>query len=176
MPLIEWFTIVIGCFLPALIYLTYRRLLPHLITGISYNPTAAKYLFGDFLALARTGRPDLSNWILEQCTALDFPIIQMFMRPFRPPWSIITDFQEANDILTRRAREFDRSDFFGVSPKCTVVHAVRIETNGGQFCFCQQRYIVLTSLCAIDRIYLCPCCPRLRVIWQLATSGKRIED
>lgn len=29
------------------------------------------------------------------------------------PWVIVADAREANDILVRRSREFDRSSFFG---------------------------------------------------------------
>lgn len=105
---------LIGC-IAVVIYLLYRSLLPKPIPGIPCNDAATKSLLGDLPALIRTGRQDPHNWLAEQCIALNSPVIQAFMRPFRRPWIILTDYQEANDIMTRRTREFDRSDFFGVS-------------------------------------------------------------
>lgn len=96
-----------------ILYLLYLRLLPKPLPGIPYNEAATRSILGDIPALVKTGRPDVHNWIVEQCVAHDSPVIQLFMRPFRRPWIILTDFQEANDILTRRTREFDRSNFFG---------------------------------------------------------------
>ena len=52
-------------------------------------------------------------WMVSQSVALNSPIVQLFLRPFQKPWVIITDFRESQDILLRRTREFDRSDFLG---------------------------------------------------------------
>jgi hypothetical protein len=53
-------------------------------------------------------------------------MFQMFMRPLGKPWVVLTDFREAQDILTTRRDEFDRSSFttevFG--PLLPEFHAV----------------------------------------------------
>jgi cytochrome P450 len=56
---------------------------------------------------------ELYNWITSQNVKLQSPIIQLFARPFAKPWIVIADFQEAQDIMLRRTKEFDRSNFFG---------------------------------------------------------------
>ena len=109
------FTLAAIGLLPLLLYILYRQLLPRPLPAIPYNRAATNHILGDAATFMAASRPDVHNWILEQCVALDSPVIQLFMRPFRRPWVIVTDFQEANDIMARRTREFDRSDFFGVS-------------------------------------------------------------
>lgn len=52
-------------------------------------------------------------WMTSQNVKLHSPIIQLFCRPLQKPWVVITDFKESQDILLRRTREFDRSDFLG---------------------------------------------------------------
>lgn len=43
----------------------------------------------------------------------DSPIIQAFIKPGGLPWVVVTDPAESQDILLRRIKEFDRSEFFG---------------------------------------------------------------
>ena len=38
--------------------------------------------------------------------------MQFWVRPFQRPWVIVCDGREGHDVLTRRAREFDRSSVF----------------------------------------------------------------
>jgi len=35
------------------------------------------------------------------------------MRPFSKPWVVVADFQEAEDIMVRRTKEFGRADDVG---------------------------------------------------------------
>lgn len=107
-------------------------------------------------AFMETRGPDAHNWILEQCVAHDSPIIHLLMRPFRKPWVIITDFQEANDILTRPTRESDRSPFFGVRwlLRFTRSHVLTLATD------CEHR------------MYSSPCSRSFRSTCRLVTSGK----
>ncbi|KAF7191952.1 Cytochrome P450 monooxygenase [Pseudocercospora fuligena] len=70
------------------------------------------------------------SFLAKRSRELNSPIIQVFMRPFSRPWVVLTDGREyvvptqqakggcltqfrAMDIMTRRGREFDRSNFFG---------------------------------------------------------------
>ncbi|KAK5122321.1 hypothetical protein LTR85_004232 [Meristemomyces frigidus] len=93
----------------------YRLALPKPIPGIPYNKRSAKRILGDV--------PDALKWHRETSEMFTFltaqaikhksPVVQVFLRPFGKPWVIVTDFREAQDIMTRRTKEFDRSAFFG---------------------------------------------------------------
>lgn len=106
-----------------LLYLLYRWALPKPIPGIPYDVDASKNLRGsipDFLAYRNahgTGRP----WFVEQALKHASPLTQFWLTPLGKPWLILTDFQEAQDILLRRGKEFDRGtqsadSFHGVVP------------------------------------------------------------
>ena len=97
-------------------YILYRAAFPKPIPGIPYNKEATKRLFGDIPSFTKwqIERPELFSWMAAQCNALNSPVIQLFMRPLGGrPWVILTDFREAQDIMSRRTKEFDRSEFFG---------------------------------------------------------------
>jgi len=97
------------------LYFLYRTALPKPIPGIPYNKDAARSVLGDVSAMvtyqSETGQ--IFPWMVSQSVKLNSPIVQLFLRPFQKPWVIITDFRESQDILLRRTREFDRSDFLG---------------------------------------------------------------
>ena len=102
----------------------YRWALPKPIPGIPYNKEAAKSIFGDAGAMveATSKTKEIFAWMMEQNVKLELPIIQLFTRPFSKPVVVIADFREAQDIMVRRTKEFDRSKFFGevsgaISPK-----------------------------------------------------------
>ena len=62
----------------------------------------------------------------EHCRKLASPIIQLFINPLGRPWVFVDDPREAEDILLRRNKEFDRShvsmDTIGlIMPHCTIV-------------------------------------------------------
>ncbi|KAL0941664.1 cytochrome p450 monooxygenase [Colletotrichum truncatum] len=114
------------------LYLLYRALLPRPIPGIPYNKAAAQSLLGDMPEMVghakKTGQ--MYDWLGAQNIKHNSPIIQVFGRPFSKPWVIISDFQETQDILMRRIKEFDRSAFTadllgGVIPE----HHSRWQTN-----------------------------------------------
>ncbi|TDZ71621.1 Cytochrome P450 monooxygenase TRI13 [Colletotrichum trifolii] len=94
-------------------YLVYRTLLPRPIPGIPYNKKAAASLLGDMPELlghsARTG--EMYDWLGAQNVKHNAPVVQVFGRPLGRPWVIVSDFFETQDILTRRVRELDISDF-----------------------------------------------------------------
>ncbi|KAH8603176.1 cytochrome P450 [Bisporella sp. PMI_857] len=97
------------------LYLCYRWALPKPIPGIPYNKEAAGSLFGDIGPMVkRTAKTnELYDWMTAQNIKLQPPIIQLFIRPLGKPWVVITDFREAQDVLVRRTKEFDKSDWLG---------------------------------------------------------------
>ncbi|KAK4554936.1 hypothetical protein LTR86_008084 [Recurvomyces mirabilis] len=102
-------TVALGCFL------VYRSLLPKPISGIPYNHDAANRLLGDVPEAMQHIKEteEMMTFLTTQIERHNTPIVQVFMRPGGKPWVILSDFRESQDILVRRTREFDRSDFFG---------------------------------------------------------------
>jgi cytochrome P450 len=92
----------------------YRAALPKPIPGIPYVEKNAQSIFGDIPDALKHYRETgmLSTFCVRRCEELDSPIFQIFLRPFCKPWVILSDAREAQDILSRRGREFDRSQFF----------------------------------------------------------------
>ncbi|KAK0875779.1 hypothetical protein LTR87_010380 [Friedmanniomyces endolithicus] len=96
-------------------YFLYRVALPKPIEGIPYNSHAVRRILGDVpdAMKYRADTHEVFGFLEEQLVKHNTPIFQFFMRPFGKPWVVISDFRETQDILSRRTREFDRSDFFG---------------------------------------------------------------
>ncbi|KAH6670865.1 cytochrome P450 [Plectosphaerella plurivora] len=89
------------------------------IPGIPYNPNAISYMLGDVPDCL--GSPDPWTWWAMQGVKHNSPLTQVFMRPFQQPWVLVSDPWLATDLVTRRAKEFDRSEatfelFDGVIP------------------------------------------------------------
>lgn len=97
------------------IFWLYRKALPKPIPGIPHNKSNATRVLGDIPdALKWIFKHNaILSWVVEQCRIHDSPVVQCFMRPFDKPWVVVSDFREAEDIMIRRSREFDRSAFFG---------------------------------------------------------------
>src|SRR5215469_16093111 len=117
------------------LYLAYYWCLPKPIPAIPYNKHAAKSIWGDgkdmAASISKTGQIFL--WMVQQTIRLKSPVIQVF-RPFSRPWVIIVDYRESQDILTRRTKEFDRSDFAGdVFAGIAPEHHVRMKTTNPKF-------------------------------------------
>jgi hypothetical protein len=107
--------LALAAFCLTLIYVIYRAALPRPIPGIPYNKNAAKHIMGDvpeFLKYVKDNQGEALNWWHRQIEKHDSPIIQLFLRPFASPLVIVADFREAQDVLLRRHKEFDRSDAF----------------------------------------------------------------
>ena len=107
--------LALAAFCLTLIYVIYRAALPRPIPGIPYNKDAAKHIMGDvpeFLKYVKDNQGEALNWWHRQIEKHNSPIIQLFLRPFAPPIVIVADFREAQDVLLRRHKEFDRSDAF----------------------------------------------------------------
>ncbi|KAK4549630.1 hypothetical protein LTR36_004931 [Oleoguttula mirabilis] len=106
-------------------YLLYRATIPKPIPGgIPYVAASAVRAFGDVPDAikhhAKTG--EMIAFLATKCVELNSPIVQVFLRPFSKPWVVIADSQESQDIMARRTREFDRSDYFGDLLKATIPH------------------------------------------------------
>ena len=103
---------IAAVFLAAVLYLLYSWLLPKPLPGIAYNPEATKSLWGDVPALNRylAANGEFSTWLGDQCAKLNSPVVQVFIHPFRLPWILVADFDEAQDILMRR-EEFEKPQF-----------------------------------------------------------------
>lgn len=113
-------------------YVLYRAALPRPIPGIPYHKDSATKILGD--------APDMVNhmkkygtmvdWLTMQGSALNSPIYQLFMNPLSKPIVYVTDPREAQDVLLRRSKEFDRSRFFKDLFKGTLPeHHIVQDTN-----------------------------------------------
>lgn len=93
-----------------IIFLVYSWSLPKPLPGIAYDESAAKSIFGsipDILAHVReTGR--LRTWFSSHNRRHNAALTQVWMRPLAKPTLFLADFQESQDILLRRNKEFDR--------------------------------------------------------------------
>ncbi|KAF4958665.1 hypothetical protein FGADI_2213 [Fusarium gaditjirri] len=120
----SWSELTAGglCIFLLLFYL-YNLALPKPIPGIPYNKNATKRLLGDIPDLMehqkRTG--EQRRWFAMQNEKFNSPISQVFIHPFGKPKVVVSDFRETHDILTKRLKDFDRSDrareaFSGIVP------------------------------------------------------------
>ena len=98
-----------------LCYRLYLAALPRVIPGIPHHKASAKSVLGDLPSLLKYQKDTLEvqSWTVQQCLLLNSPIVQLFVRPFSPPWVVLVDFREGQDIFMRRTKEFDRSNIFG---------------------------------------------------------------
>ncbi|RMJ13331.1 hypothetical protein CDV36_007013 [Fusarium kuroshium] len=112
--------VFIGIFLALL-----RLARPKPIPGIPYNVEAAKSLLGDIPEF-RTA-PDRREWWASQVIKHQSPMIQVFLRPFSRPLVFVADHWEATDIMTRRMKEFDRSDETVSAPEIYQKFALLID-------------------------------------------------
>jgi hypothetical protein len=92
--------------LAGLVYIGYRALLPKPLPGIPYNAEATRTILGDIPAVMATGAP--VQWMREQNAKLNSALVQVWVFPFGRQMLLLSDFQEAQNILLRRTKEFDR--------------------------------------------------------------------
>lgn len=97
-----------------LLYALYRAALPKPIPGIPYHEASVTRVLGDAPAMLEHKKKysTVFDWMTAQTVALNSPVIQIFLKPFFQPVVVITDPRESQDILLRRAKDFDRSTFF----------------------------------------------------------------
>lgn len=97
-----------------LLYALYRAALPKPIPGIPYHEASASRMFGDAPSMVKHKQKHSTvfDWMTAQSLELNSPVVQIFLKPFFQPIVVITDPRESQDVLLRRAKDFDRSNFF----------------------------------------------------------------
>lgn len=97
-------TVVVAAGIFAVLYFFHRRARHRPLPGIPYNIDAAKRFAGDLAEIQQRKRESASirPWFLEQAHRHQSAIVQIFLGPFARPSVIVSDFREANDILTQR--------------------------------------------------------------------------
>lgn len=95
-----------------LLFCLYNLALPRPIPGIPYNKNATKRLLGDLpdMFAYQKHNKEQRKWFAVQNMKLNSPICQVFIRPFSKPRVVVSDFRETQDILSKRLKEFDRSE------------------------------------------------------------------
>ncbi|KAK7754519.1 hypothetical protein SLS62_003539 [Diatrype stigma] len=92
------------------LYITYRSALPKPLPGIPHNEDSARRILGDvpyFLEILREGGRPRDFWA-DLGRKKNSAVTQYFPGPFFGPVVILSDFREAQDLLTRRSKEIDR--------------------------------------------------------------------
>ena len=94
-----------------LVFFAYRSALPKPIPGIPYDERAAKNLFGNLPETISYIKQNgvVMPWLTGQNAKHHAPLVQFFGLPFSKPTLILSDFQESQDILLRRTKDFDRA-------------------------------------------------------------------
>ena len=59
-------------------------------------------------------------WYREQFSKHNSPIVQVFDNPFRRPLLLVADAREAQDVMMRRTKEFDKSSMTSNSFRCLL--------------------------------------------------------
>lgn len=104
---------VLGAVLVVL-YALYRAALPKPIPGIPYHESSVNSVLGDAPAMVKHKQKyaTVFDWMTQQTSELNAPVVQLFVKPFSRPIVVVTDHREIQDVVFRRAKEFDRSAFF----------------------------------------------------------------
>jgi hypothetical protein len=110
---------VLGAVL-VLLYALYRAALPKPIPGIPYHKASANRVLGDAPGMIkhRQKYSTVFDWMTAQPVELNSPVAQLFLKPFCQPIVVITDHRESQDVLLRRAKDFDRATFFKGTCRC----------------------------------------------------------
>lgn len=116
-------------------YAIYQRALPKPIPGIPYNASAARSLLGDVPQLYAAAKTrDLRNFMSTTTTQQGSPIVQLLGFAGRKPTVVINDFATTQDILLRRAHEFERPRAMLQSLRGVLrYHHISMQTSDPQF-------------------------------------------
>lgn len=111
-------------------FLLYQWLIPKPIPGVPYNDEARKTIFGDIPSLVKHTKTSkvIIDWMNSHTERHNSPIVQVWIQLFGRPTVIVNDFREAQDILLRRTKEFDKPDMlsdlmWGANPEHHTVQA-----------------------------------------------------
>jgi hypothetical protein len=109
------------------LYFAWQRLFPQPLPGIPYIRESANQLFGDYPRMIKEARAtgDVTFNIFHPNRELKQPVAQFLLPFFRRSLVVVDDPREAEDILSRRSKEFDRSPstvrlFRPMIPKSTL--------------------------------------------------------
>ncbi len=110
----------------------YWLALPRALPGIPYHKKSCRNILGDLPKLLdyvkKTSDP--FEWFSLQCVELASPIVQVWIKPLGAAVVVLSDFREAEDILLRRTKEFDRAPFMKDVFKGTgPLHSIRMSTD-----------------------------------------------
>ncbi|KAI9150088.1 Cytochrome P450 monooxygenase TRI13 [Paramyrothecium foliicola] len=98
---------VVAC----LAYYTYQRALPKPLPGIPYDEAAARNVLGSMPSMLSHLKKHgvVLPWLFGHNEKHRAPLIQFFGAPFAKPTLVLCDFQESQDVLLRRTKDFDRA-------------------------------------------------------------------
>lgn len=110
------------------LYYGYLLALPRPIASIPYVEAESKNLLGSLPAMISYINKNglVLPWLTGQNAQHDgAPLVQFFGLPFTKPTLVLSDWQEAQDVLIRRTREFDRAQrtldsFEGIIPNFQI--------------------------------------------------------
>jgi hypothetical protein len=99
---------------------------PRYIRGVPHNKGTWQWLLGDTPSwISHTRKKgEIYTWLRTQTVRLNSPIVQVAVRPFARPWIVLADFRETQDILTRRAKTFDRAEFMQKVFRTIIPHGM----------------------------------------------------
>ncbi|PLN84686.1 cytochrome P450 [Aspergillus taichungensis] len=101
----------IALLLLALLYLGYWAALPSPLPDIPYNVASRHRLLGDIpdmlKEVSKTG--DIVSWLRDQHLKSKSVISQIFIRPMGKPILLVSDYEEARDVMVNRIKDFDRT-------------------------------------------------------------------
>ena len=150
--------------------LLYRRSLPRPYPEITHNPAAAKRISGDLPDLLEHYKrtKEASGFSLEQCKNLKSPIVQLFLRPFSPPFICLDDPRETEDIMLRRTKEFDRAPSTIAFFKPLIPHATLVQPSNQVLKQQRRLWVDCMSSGFLRRVYKSAL--ELVGLWRLKTS------
>ena len=117
------------------VLILYRRISPKPYPGIPRNNAAAHRISGDLpdLLAHYKATKEASAFAFQQCTKLKSPLIQLFLRPFSPPFICLDDPREIEDVMLRRTKEFDRAPSTIAFFKPLIPHATLVQPSDRSF-------------------------------------------
>ena len=107
------------------------KLFPEPLPGLPHIAESKWRIFGDAPAVKGMGRitrePNLAFFSLNR--KLGSPIVQMLLPSLSPPFIVVDDPREVEDILLRRNKEFDRSEITAMLFQQILPHATLAQTT-----------------------------------------------
>lgn len=119
-----------GIVLSSLLWYVYWGLFPAPLPGIPYDAESSRRPLGDLIQIKAQGRlsRETTEGMFAVARKLRSPIAQLLATAWSKKVVVVDDPREAEDILTRRHQDFDRSVvtsqfFMPMLPHCTISQA-----------------------------------------------------